>query len=425
MGRGFRIRRFFSTLAPVVPDYEGPDWCAATDGAPSGDGSIGDPWDLATALVSTKIKPGHTLYLRGGVYASGEQPITCALAGAEAEPIIIRSYPGEWAILDGDIDLSGGHDYILRSLEMRYSGWTVRQTDEGGSTPADLPHMMLPDLTAPRVSIEDCIIHDTAGGPGWWLGDADSHLKRCIIYNVGWESTADRGHGHLVYTQNDTGLKTIEDCIMFHSFSTGIKIYAQGGHARNYACRRNIVFNAGILSNQDDYQMNEWVQEEEGSGYVFEDEHTYHTDPTFDPVRLGLYDPVAGVTLRRNYWPEGLVLDGVADVDEDGFYGPRPTSGSHIWVNPVAEGRAHLALYNWDHADSLVVDVSAVLDPGASYRLINVQDYFVDRVTGTVGQDGTITVDMRAVAHTVAAPVAWPAPPTTFPKFGCFVLEAL
>jgi hypothetical protein len=420
--RRSRVRKFFSTLGSA---YAGPDWYAALDGAPSGDGSIGDPWDLATALTSTRIQPGHTLNLRGGRYTDTAGPFACSLVGAEADKIIIRSYPGERAILDGDINLTAGQDYTLSFLELCYSGWTNRQTDEGGGAPTDIPHLKVIEMTAPRVSIEDSIIHDMSGGPGWWTMDVNSHLKRCIIYNIGWESTADRGHGHLVYTQNDTGLKTIEDCIMFHSFSTGIKIYAQGGKAQNYACRRNIVFNAGILSSHEDYQMNEWIQEEAGSGYTFEDEHTYHSDPTFDPVRLGLYDPVTGVTLRRNYWPEGLALNGVADVDEGGFYGPRPESGSHIWVNPVADGRAHLALYNWDHADSLVVDVSAVLDPGAAYRLINVQDYFVDRVTGEVGQDGTITVDMRAVSHTVAAPEAWPAPPTTFPEFGCFVLEAI
>jgi hypothetical protein len=52
----------------------------------------------------------------------------------------------------------------------------------------------------------------------------------------------------------------------------------------------------------------------------------------------------------------------------------------------------------------------------------NVQDYFSDiqMVTVTVGK---ITVNMQAVNRTVATPVGWAAPATTFPKFGAFVLE--
>jgi hypothetical protein len=36
---------------------------------------------------------------------------------------------------------------------------------------------------------------------------------------------------------------------------------------------------------------------------------------------------------------------------------------------------------------------------------------------------GTITVDMRAISHTVSTPYYWTAPATTFPEFGAFVLE--
>jgi hypothetical protein len=41
----------------------------------------------------------------------------------------------------------------------------------------------------------------------------------------------------------------------------------------------------------------------------------------------------------------------------------------------------------------------------------------------TVAGDGTITVDMQAANRSVATPIAWDAPATTFPEFGCFVLQ--
>lgn len=74
---------------------------AATTGSPSGDGSIGNPWDLQTALNSGApigtVQPGDTVWVRGGVYLA---PFTAYLKGSPSQPIIVRNYQGERAILD-------------------------------------------------------------------------------------------------------------------------------------------------------------------------------------------------------------------------------------------------------------------------------------------------------------------------------------
>lgn len=62
-----------------------------------GDGSISNPWDLLTALQST-LPPGSTLYLRGGTYTG---KFISNLRGSVGDPITVRSYPGEWAKIDG------------------------------------------------------------------------------------------------------------------------------------------------------------------------------------------------------------------------------------------------------------------------------------------------------------------------------------
>lgn len=89
---------------------------------------------------------------------------------------------------------------------------------------------------------------------------------------------------------------------------------------------------------------------------------------------------------------------------------------SHLWF-PLK--------YNWDLDDSVVVDLSTVtgLSIGDTVSVKNVQDLFVDIVELVLDADKKITVDMRAVNHTVAAPVLWDAPVTTFPEFGCFIIE--
>src|SRR5262245_9409383 len=71
----------------------------AVDGSPSGDGSASAPWDLPTALLHpSSVKPGDTLFLHGGVYAGG---FVAKLVGTIEAPIVVRSFPGEWAVLDG------------------------------------------------------------------------------------------------------------------------------------------------------------------------------------------------------------------------------------------------------------------------------------------------------------------------------------
>lgn len=59
----------------------------------TGIGTIGDPFDLQTALENVSQTSGDTLYLRGGTY-NGK--FRSSLAGGT-----VRSYPGEWAVLDG------------------------------------------------------------------------------------------------------------------------------------------------------------------------------------------------------------------------------------------------------------------------------------------------------------------------------------
>jgi len=71
----------------------------AVRGDDAGAGSESAPWKtLAHAL--RRLKPGDTLYLRGGTYY---EKAFLSRSGTEAQPITIRSYPGELAVLDGGL----------------------------------------------------------------------------------------------------------------------------------------------------------------------------------------------------------------------------------------------------------------------------------------------------------------------------------
>src|SRR3984885_10379679 len=70
------IRPFLVVLACllIVSIAGAADHFAAPNGSPAGDGSIGNPWDLDTALGSpsgsqpASVQPGDTIWLIGGIY---------------------------------------------------------------------------------------------------------------------------------------------------------------------------------------------------------------------------------------------------------------------------------------------------------------------------------------------------------------------
>src|SRR6185503_14213734 len=86
------------TCTPGTKDP--PGFHVAVNGTPAGDGSAASPWDLPTALLHPpSVQPGDTIWLHGGVYKGA---FVAKLDGADAMPITVRSYPGEWATLDGN-----------------------------------------------------------------------------------------------------------------------------------------------------------------------------------------------------------------------------------------------------------------------------------------------------------------------------------
>jgi len=90
---------FTFTTANVAPPPSGPSFYVAPNGSTSGNGSLSNPWNLQTALNHpSAVLPGATIYLRGGTYTG---KFTSKLRGTQSNPITVRSYPGEWAKIDG------------------------------------------------------------------------------------------------------------------------------------------------------------------------------------------------------------------------------------------------------------------------------------------------------------------------------------
>lgn len=226
----------YPSLAPHASYF------VTTDGSRTGDGTRDHPWALETALAQPGIvKPGDTIWLRGGVYR-GEY--LSDLSGIPSAPVVLRQYPGERAIIDGRLTIRG-HNAFYWGFEVTYSD-PRRITGIAGSDPADLPreHMTI-FVSGPFNKLINLIVHDM--GDGVFAGSPAEGLEiyGSVFFNNGWQGP-DRGHGHNLYLQNQGATKLVMDNILFNSFSSGLQIYGSAAaYLRNFQIEGNTIFNSG------------------------------------------------------------------------------------------------------------------------------------------------------------------------------------
>jgi len=278
-----------------------------------GDGSLNNPWNLRKGLEQKQIiinqsgikivplpnfirvQPGDTVYLRGGTYwikdmirpkyinnikvsgeydSNGVTTITSVLTGKEDNPIHVRNYPGEHAVIDMNPGtnvpaispvwtdnklLIQGQYTNYYDFEITNSG-SGRFTERAGvswSDPADLYRGSIsvgggngPSGSGIGVKIINFIIHDIANGIFSSTTAINSEIYGCIIYNNGYDAPDGKGHGHGIYGQNNTDIKLVSDNIVFNQFSLGFQMYSSGSGGGNagFDFYRNISFGNGSSS---------------------------------------------------------------------------------------------------------------------------------------------------------------------------------
>jgi hypothetical protein len=255
------IARLAILLCTTLP-VPAADFFVSTNGASSANGSISLPWDLYTAFKSGAVKPGDTIWLRGGIYFPQNpawQSLDCCLQGSPNAPIIVRAWPGERVILQEHPQYSGSDTPVILvqqsggyvwfwGIEIR-SPSTARYTSTKTSNPT-YAQLRLPnsvDIEAPGDKLINVIVHDTRGGVGSFAGGVNVEIAGCLIYNNGWNAP-DRGHGHGIYVQNATGVKHLSENIIFGQFGLGIHGYTPHTSLRHFLIERNVVFNNARLA---------------------------------------------------------------------------------------------------------------------------------------------------------------------------------
>ncbi len=305
--------------AKTKPIHAGQQFYVAPNATPFGDGSMDNPWDLATALANPgRVRPGSTIWLRGGKYGNGLTIFRSKLVGSERAPIVVRNYPGERATIDGGIQI-GCCDRDPKPDQGAFTWfWGLEITSSipdrtgNAATDADLASSVLVnavDVWAPGTKLINLIIHDARQGIGIWQEAVDSEAHGNLIYYNGFQAS-DRGHGHGIYVQNDQGVKTLSDNIVFNQFAAGIHAYGSSqANVRNITEDGNIVFNNGAISRNAQHADN--ILFASGTGLeniLVQNNYTYHTpsaDIGYSRVGWQFDQNNKTVMVRNNYWIGG------------------------------------------------------------------------------------------------------------------------
>jgi len=215
-----------------------------TGGSPGGDGTQARPLDIATAVSEkSPAKPGDTILIAAGTYA-GEMtgiervPFAFDVSGTAEAPITIQPAPGANVHLNGVMKLTGSYLRII-GLEVGDLLWD----------PTQQSHKCDSALTAiggEGTNIINCNFFGGAMGTGLWSPAKDITLYGCLVHDFGMlQDGSGRGHGHAFYAQNETGTKTIEQCLAYRGCGWNLHVYTQKGQIVGFDVIDNIMYIAG------------------------------------------------------------------------------------------------------------------------------------------------------------------------------------
>jgi hypothetical protein len=419
------------TLALVVGDGSvgagrglvAAEFHVSASGSPRGNGDRSHPWDLQSALNQPRsVKPGDIIWVHGGTYKG---TYLAKLKGTTSKPIVVRTWKGEKATIDGGnsngmpIFVIGASDTWFWGLEVMSSA-TGKISAQGTSWPTDITYgegvMIEQDGNGGTgCKFINMIVHDTRQGFSSWKEAVDSEVYGCIVYDNGWLGS-DRLHGHNFYIQNVNGTKLFSDNIILRAYSHNIQAY---GSSAAYVNNLHFIGNVGVNAEERGFML--------GSGNpairpVWKDNVMYRDNPNSGATIFYMSYPLGfanggsqNAVVTGNYFIGGnlsftnntnMTFSGnwlyktTANGDVPGMNGNTlvttapGTANVVVRQNKYEPKRANITVLNWKGLDTMDVDVSTILQKGNAYEVRDAQNYFGSAVLSGTYAGGSLRLPM-------------------------------
>lgn len=366
------------------------DLFVAPGGTPAGPGTPSLPYDLTTALSGAVGRPGDTFWLRGGNYSVGH--VDTIVQGSPGRPITFRGVTGERARIDGTLTLYQSTGFVVfRDFELFSSNSNrVSSQVNAGFNPTDIS--IIPGLACyvPNVSFINLLVHDqTRHGIYLNQDTAGNLVYGCILYDNGWVAP-DNAEGHGIYSQGNTGTRTLQNNIAFNNSGANFHIYenTNGGSLQGMTLDGNVAFNAGAIQNVRTYR--DWlVGVDLPAAYadriVFQNNLGYEArgGNSYLEVQIGRDSTNGSLVLANNYMPLGLQMSNWRNATVTGnLFAPKPTT----YVVNLNETLTDLDA-DWD-------ENTYVCDPTGGQVLFNQQGYSFSGWQAATGFDSDSTFVM-------------------------------
>jgi hypothetical protein len=256
------------------------------------------------------------------------------------------------------LTINGSHAWYW-GLEVMSSD-PARVTSQAGPFPTDIRRGTGITLSsASAIKLINCIVHDAGDAIGLWTGATDIEVHGCIMYNNGWQGP-DRGHGHGLYIQNNTGTKQIHDVISFNNFATGMKAFGHMAGAINVEFKGVTSFNNGsvrVPNMPKEWNLHAGTEAIPSDLISITNSFFYHTPGTVgESLHFGFTNLDNNrITVADNYVVGGHSTMAVANwkaavVTGNTFYiGSLGTWSSQALVNAAPSPGLTAAAFTWDN----------------------------------------------------------------------------
>lgn len=392
-----------------------------------GTGAIDSPLTLSEAMSHEGILPGHTVWLRGGLY-NAQSSLTCTLQGTAENYITVQNYPGELVQIDAELLMSCPYTrWMSTDYNLEIVGTDTDRTTAG--------HYGIQHAAAGVELINIRIIN--VKNTGMYFFGYPGLVYGCHIIHNGYIGDV-RIHGPGIYSHNNTGSeKDIINCAIVDSFRYGLQLYSDStNHVWNYDVIDTTVIGPDII-----------VSGAPGADYPSLDDVLLDRLSLYGGrVFIGLYQGARGDRLSlinsniRHTWQFSAYKMDRLTIESCNFFNELydfveceadlstcvfSPSGVNVNIVPnlYAPNFATLTVFNWDYTANINIDISTFMESGTVrvHNIILMRSEYRDIEVSA----GVLALGMTG--WTTPPPLGLETPTTNaYPvDFGCWILEKL